>query len=151
MSSLKGLDLPLDRPDDALGRAALFVPTTSIKEEVLQTVRKGAAVVGFGNHDRTLTVYYESNRFAEPALAKWEQKARKCYERLLDNLPTTSKMVSKPENFEQVGYINSKGITIRRMEALQRWLDYSDALDSGPEGETVAFAPPPPPKKITAD
>jgi hypothetical protein len=151
MSSLKGLDLPLDRPDDALGRAALFVPTVSIKEEVLQTVRKGAAVVGFGNHDRTLTVYYESNRFAEPALAKWEQKARKCYERLLDNLPTTSKMISKPENFEQVGYINSKGITIRRMEALQRWLDYSDALDSGPEGETVAFAPPPPPKKITAD
>ncbi|MYN09015.1 hypothetical protein GTP77_16950 [Massilia sp. FT127W] len=151
MSSVKGMDLPLERPDDGDGRAALFVPTTAIKEDVLQLVRKGAAVVGFGNHDRTLTIYYESNRFSEPSLAKWEQKARKCFERLLDNLPTTNKMVSKPENFEQVGYISNKGIVIRRMEVLQRWLEYSDALDSAPESETVAFAPPPPPKKIVAE
>lgn len=151
MSSLKGMDLPLERPDDSDGRAALFVPTTVIKEDVLQLVRKGAAVVGFGNHDRTLTIYYESNRFAEPALAKWEHKARKCFERLLDNLPTTSKMITKAENFEQVGYISNKGIVIRRMAVLQRWLEYSDALDTGPEGETVAFAPPPPPKKIVAE
>jgi hypothetical protein len=60
-------------------------------------------------------------------------------------------MVSKPENFEQVGYISSKGIVIRRMEVLQRWLEYSDAMDSAPGGETVAFAPPPPPKKIVAE
>ena len=151
MSSVKGMDLPLHRPDDADARAALFVPTVGIKDEVLQTVRKGAAIVGFGNHDRTLTIYYESNRFSEPALAKWEQKARKCYERLAENLPTTNKMISKPENFEQVGYINSKGITIRRMDALHRWLEYSEAMDSAPAAESVAFAPPPPPKKITAE
>lgn len=147
MSTTRGQDLPLERPD-ADSRAALFVPTTAIKEDVLALVRKGAAVVGFGNHDRTLTIYFESNRFNDPALFKWEIKARKAYERLIDNLPTVSKMISKPENFEQVGYINGKGITIRRMEALTRWLAYSEALETAPEAEVVAFVPPPPPKKI---
>lgn len=147
MSTTRGQDLPLERPD-ADSRAALFVPTTAIKEDVLALVRKGAAVVGFGNHDRTLTIYFESNRFNDPALFKWEIKARKAYERLIDNLPTVSKMISKPENFEQVGYINGKGITIRRMEALTRWLEYSEALETAPEAEVVAFVPPPPPKKI---
>jgi hypothetical protein len=37
-------------------------------------------------------------------------------------------MISKPENFEQVGYISSKGILIRRMEKLMKWLETSDAL-----------------------
>lgn len=150
MSITMGQDLPLERPD-AEGRAALFVPTAAIKEEVLQTIRKGAAVVGFGNHDRTLTIYYESNRFNEPLLGKWEQKARKAYERLVDNLPTVSKMTAKPEHFEQVGYINGKGITIRRMASLMRWLEQSEALDSAPAAELITFTPPPPPKKIVAE
>jgi hypothetical protein len=148
MTVLIGQDLPLERPD-ATGRAALFVPTANIKDDVLETVRKGAAIVGFGNHDRTLTIYYESNRFNEASLNKWEQKARKAFERLADNLPTVSKMVSKPENFEQVGYISGKGILIRRMEKLRDWLEKSDQLDTAPESETIVFTPPPPPKKIT--
>ncbi|MQA21093.1 hypothetical protein [Rugamonas rivuli] len=148
MSVIMGQDLPLERPDTT-GRAALFVPTANIKDDVLETVRKGAAIVGFGNHDRTLTIYYESNRFNEANLTKWEQKARKAFERLAENLPTVSKMVSKPENFEQVGYISSKGILIRRMEKLMKWLEASDAMDTAPESETIVFTPPPPPKKIT--
>lgn len=148
MSVIMGQDLPLERPDNT-GRAALFVPTANIKDDVLETVRKGAAIVGFGNHDRTLTIYYESNRFNEANLTKWEQKARKAFDRLAENLPTVSKMVSRPENFEQVGYISSKGILIRRMEKLMKWLETSDAMDSAPESETIVFAPPPPPKKIT--
>lgn len=146
-----GQDLPLQRPDKDDSRAAVFVPTANIKEDILSLVRKGAAVVGFGNHDHTLTIYYESNRFNEPTLAKWEQKARKAYDRLLDNLPTTSKMVCKLENFEQIGYISIKGISIRRRASLDRWLEFSDAQDSAPDGDTVAFAPPPPPKKIVAE
>lgn len=146
-----GQDLPLQRPDETDSRAAVFVPTANIKEDILSAVRKGAAIVGFGNHDHTLTIYYESNRFNEPTLAKWEQKARKAYDRLRDNLPTTSKMVCKLDNFEQIGYISTKGITIRRRASLDRWLEQSDAQDSAPEGDNVAFAPPPPPKKIVAD
>lgn len=150
MSITFGQDLPQERPD-ADGRAALFVPKADIKEDVLLTLRKGAAVVGFGNHDRTVTIYYESNRFNEPNLAKWEQKARKAYERLVDNLPTTSKMQSKLEYFEQVGYISGKGITIRRMESLKRWLEYSDAIASAPAAESVIWAPPAPPKRSVGD
>ncbi len=150
MSITFGQDLPQERPD-AEGRAALFVPKADIKEEVLLTLRKGAAVVGFGNHDRTLTIYYESNRFNEPNLAKWEQKARKAYERLVDNLPTTSKMQSKLEYFEQVGYISGKGLSIRRMDSLKRWLEYSDAADTAPAAESVTWAPPAPPKRSVAD
>ncbi|TWI64423.1 hypothetical protein IP91_03193 [Pseudoduganella lurida] len=150
MSITFGQDLPQERPD-ADGRGALFVPKADIKDEVLQTLRLGAAVVGFGNHDRSLTIYYESNRFNEPTLAKWENKARKAYERLVDNLPTTSKMQTKMEYFEQVGYISGKGITIRRMDSLKRWLAFSDALATCPEAESVTWAPPAPPKKSTAD
>ena len=147
MSITFGQDLPQERPD-ADGRAALFVPKADIKDEVLQALRLGAAVVGFGNHDRSVTIYYESNRFNEPNLAKWEQKARKAYDRLVDNLPTTSKMQTKLEYFEQVGYISGKGISIRRMESLKRWLEFSDAIDTAPAAETVTWAPPAPPKKI---
>jgi len=150
MSEKMGQDLPLERPD-ADGRAALFVPTAAIKEDVLSAIRKGAAVIGFGNHDRTLTIYYESNRFNDPGLFKWEAKARKCFERLVENLPTVSKMVVKAENFEQVGYISARNITIRRMSLLRNWLDKSDAADTGPEQEIINWAPPPPPKKIVAD
>lgn len=148
MSLMLGQDLPLGRPDADSSRSALFVPSQSIKEELLLTIRKGAAVVGFGNHDRTLTIYFESNRFNDPALASWAQKARKAYDRLAENLPTVSKMVCDPENFEQVGYINGKSINVRRMPSLLRWLEYSDALDSAPAEEVVLWTPPPPPKKI---
>ena len=147
MSIQFGQDLPQERPEPR-GRAAIFVPSGTIKDDVLQLVRKGAAVVGFGNHDRTVTIYYESNRFNEPALQKWEQRARKAYDRLIDNLPTTSKMTTRLDYFEQVGYINGKGITIRRMDSLKRWLEQSEQLESAPETEFVAYTPPAPPKKI---
>jgi hypothetical protein len=126
----------MERPD-ADGRAALFVPSSGVKEDVLLTIRKGAAIVGFANHDRTVTVYFESNRFDDPLLAKWEHKARKAYDRLIDNAPTVSKLTAAPESFEQIGYINGKGITIRRMESLKRWLTYSDAIATCPETELV--------------
>lgn len=134
--SVIGQDIPMERPDTD-GRAALFVPSTAVKEDVLLTIRKGAAIVGFANHDRTITVYFESNRFDDPILAKWEHKARKAYDRLVDNAPTVSKLNVSPDNFEQIGYINGKGITIRRMDSLKRWLTYSDAIASCPDTELV--------------
>ncbi|WP_038489350.1 hypothetical protein [Janthinobacterium agaricidamnosum] len=134
--SVIGQDIPMERPDTD-GRAAVFVPSAHVKEDVLLTIRKGAAIVGFANHDRTITVYFESNRFDDPLLAKWEHKARKAYDRLIDNAPTVSKLNVSPDNFEQIGYINGKGITIRRMESLKRWLTYSDAMASCPDSELV--------------
>ncbi len=126
----------MDRPDGA-GRAGVYVPSTSAKEDILLAIRKGAAIVGHTNHDRTVSVYFESNRFDDPLLVKWEHRARKAYDRLIDNAPTVSKLSASADNFEQIGYINGKGITIRRMESLKRWLIYSDALDSCPTSDVV--------------
>ena len=134
--SVLGQDIPMERPDTD-GRAAVFVPSAAIKEDILVTIRPGAAVVGFANHDDTLTVYFESNRFDDPALVKWEHKARKAYDRLVGNSPTVSKLVVGPTNFEQVGYINGKAITLRRMDALKNWLSRSDALDTCPATDLV--------------
>lgn len=131
-----GQDIPLERPEPD-ERAALFVPSSGVKDEILLTIRKGAAVVGFANHDGSITVYFESNRFDDLALAKWEHKARKAYDRLIANAPTVSKMVVDTEDFEQIGYINGKAITIRRMASLKRWLTTSDAMDSCPDSELV--------------
>ena len=135
--SVLGQDIPMERPD-ADGRAAVFVPAAGIKEDILVTIRPGAAMVGFANHDDTLTVYFESNRFDDPALAKWEHKARKAYDRLVGNAPTVSKLVANPRDFEQVGYINGKAITLRRMDALKLWLARSDMDDSCPTSELIA-------------
>lgn len=138
-----GQDIPMERPD-ANGRAALFVPANGVKEDILLTIRKGAAVVGFSNHDRTFTLFFESNRFDDPLLLKWEHKARKAYERLVDNAPTVSKMIASYDSFEPIGYISGKGITIRRMESLKRWLTLSDALASCPETEILVRTVVPP-------
>jgi hypothetical protein len=88
-----------------------------------------------------LTIYYESNRFNEANLVKWEHKARKAFERLAENLPTVSKMVSKPENFEQVGYISSKGILIRRMEKLHELAGKVRCLDGAPQSGNHRLRP----------
>ena len=149
MSVMMGQDLPLERPD-ADGRAALFVPTSAAKEDIVQMIRKGAAVIGFGNHDRTLTIYYESNRFNEPTLISWESKERKSWERLLENLPTVSKETVKQEKIEHFGYISARQITIRRMALLQGWLDKSDCGETGPTQEIITWAAPPPPPKNRA-
>lgn len=136
--TVSGLELPRVRPDND-GRAALFVPSMHVKEEVLATVRTGAAIVGFCDPDGSLVVYFESNRFDDPALYKWEQKARKAYERMTVNVPTVSKMTVDADNFEQVGYINGKGITIIRMEIVQRWLALSGVAATGPESASIAW------------
>ena len=48
-----------------------------------------------------------------------------------------SKLTTSPVNFEQIGYINGKGITIRRMESLQRWLACSDAMETCPATDII--------------
>jgi hypothetical protein len=109
----------------------------NIKDGLLQTIRKGAALVGYLNHDRTVTLYFESNRFNDPLLLKWEHKARKAYERLTQNAPTVSKLVASYDYFEPIGSITGKSIHIKRMPQLKRWLEQSDALDTCPESEVV--------------
>jgi hypothetical protein len=129
---------PITRPGPN-GKAALYVPSDEITKELAQLIRPGAAMVGYLNHDNLITVYFEANRFNDPGLASWQQKTCKAYERLVNNLPTVSKISTSPTNLKQIGYMNGDGITIRHMDRLRDWLAASDALDSGPE---TSYTPP---------
>ena len=85
-----GKDTPVGRPDID-GRAACSCPTRTFDLANSTTIRKGAGIVGFGNPDGSLTIYFEANRFDDSSLHKWEHKARKAYERMVMGAPTVSK------------------------------------------------------------
>ena len=127
-----GRDTPMDRPNPG-GRAAVFVPSVAADEATIELVRSGSGQVGFGNTDGTLTVYFESNKFDDSSLFKWENKVFKAYDRMVKRSPTVNKLSCDADQFEQVGFVEGSEILVRNMEALQRWLKRSKALDSMPE------------------
>ncbi|KQW91754.1 hypothetical protein ASC94_18540 [Massilia sp. Root418] len=129
-------DTPAGHPDID-GRAGVFVPTDEFDLANTTTIRKGAGIVGFGNPDGSLTVYFEANRFDESSLHKWENKARKAYDRMVMRAPTVSKAKIDARMLEQVGIIDGLGISIKQPERLQQWLAQSNALDTAPEGAIV--------------
>ncbi|MBA5605211.1 hypothetical protein H3H36_07540 [Duganella sp. FT3S] len=133
-----GKDTPVGRPDID-GRAGVFVPTSAFDLENTTTIRKGAGVVGFGNPDGSLTVYFEANRFDDSSLHKWENKARKAYDRMVMNAPTVSKTKIDARMLEQIGTIDGMGIHLKHPERLQQWLELSNALDTAPAGPVVLW------------
>jgi hypothetical protein len=131
-------DTPVGHPDID-GRAGVFVPTEEFDLANTTTIRKGAGVVGFGNPDGSLTVYFEANRFDESGLHKWENKVRKAYDRMVMRAPTVSKTKIDARMLEQVGIIDGLGISIKQPERLQQWLALSNALDTAPESQIVEW------------
>ncbi len=131
-------DTPTERPG-LDGRAGVFVPTELMDMGSTAAIRKGAGIVGFGNPDGTLTVYFEANRFDDSSLHKWENKVRKAYDRLVMVAPTVSKAKMNASTMELVGHIDGAGITIKHPEFLVAWLKLSDALDTAPESNVVTF------------
>ncbi|WP_342114027.1 hypothetical protein [Pseudoduganella sp. OTU4001] len=143
MSELKDLttyskDTPVGLPVVG-GRAGVFVPTEEFDLKNSTTIRKGAGIVGFGNPDGSLTVYFEANRFDESSLHKWENKARKAYDRLVMVAPTVSKAKMDAKYLEFIGYIDGAGITLKEPERLIHWLSQSDAMDTAPAGPVVLW------------
>lgn len=136
--STYGKDTPVGRPDTD-GRAGVFVPTGEFDLSNSTTIRKGSGVVGFGNPDGSLTVYFEANRFDDHSLHKWENKARKAYDRMVANVPTVSKAKLDARMLEQVGYIDGAGIQLKQPDRLQAWLALSGALDTAPADAVVVW------------
>lgn len=124
-------DTPIGRPDTD-GRAGVFVPSEAFDAGSNAAIRMGAGIVGFGNPDGTLTVYFEGNRFDESSLHKWENKARKAYDRMVMSAPTVSKAKMLASMLEQVGIIDGMGINLKQPERLHQWLEKSNALDTAP-------------------
>lgn len=136
--STYGKDTPVGRPDID-GRAAVFVPTQTFDPGANAGLRMGAGIVGFGNPDGTLTVYFESNRFEDSSLHKWENKARKAYDRMVMGAPTVSKAKINAGMLEQIGVIDGTGIHLKQPERLQQWLETANALDTAPAGPVTLW------------
>lgn len=124
-----GKDVPMGHPD-MNGDAAIFVPAADAESELPDKINNGAGIVGFGNSDGTLTIYFESNRFSDPQLHKWEDKLRMAYKRMVAHLPTVSHMIINSEYMEQVGLMDSKNIDLFRPNGLKRWLAHTHTTDS---------------------
>lgn len=102
-------------------------------------IKKGAGIVGFGNRDGTITIYFESNRFGDDGLQKWESKVQLAYSRMVGHLPTTSRVVMTADLLEQVGIMDSHSAELTRPESLKRWLAYSNVADSAPEHAVIIW------------
>ena len=133
-----GKDTPVGRPDRD-GRGGVFVTTADFDLGNSTTIRKGSGIVGFGNPDGSLSIYFESNRFDDSSLHKWEHKVRKAYDRMVMAAPTVSKAKMDAKLVEQVGHIDGMGIQVKHPELLTAWLELSDAMDTAPDGPVVMW------------
>lgn len=131
-------DTPVGRPD-LDGKAGVFVPSATFDLANSATIKGGAGIVGFGNLDGTLTVYFEMNRFEDSSLHRWEHKARKAYDRMVMGAPTVSKTKLDAKFLDQVGIIDGMGINLKNLEGLQEWLAQSNASDTAPAEAVVLW------------
>jgi hypothetical protein len=104
---------------------------------VLEAVKNGSGMAGFGNGDGTISVYFENNRFADNALATWQSKVFKAYDRMVKQMPTTSKLTCDNDNLQVVGVVGGGQIVVSDMAALNNWLERTGALATAPEGPLV--------------
>ncbi|MEO7578908.1 MAG: hypothetical protein ABIT83_14970 [Massilia sp.] len=126
-----GRDTPMDRPNPG-GRAAVFVPSVEADEAVAGALKTGSGMVGFGNSDGSVTVYFENNKFSDPGLHKWESKVFKSYDRMVKRSPTVNKLTCDAVNLEQVGFIEGTEILVRNMDRLLWWLQKCGMADTMP-------------------
>jgi hypothetical protein len=126
----------MERPNPG-GRAAVFVPHPEAEEAVAEAVSNGSGMVGFGNADGSVTVYFENNKFRDSGLFKWESKVFKAYGRMVERSPTVNKLSCDAANLVQIGFIQGPEILVRDMAQLALWLGRSNAADSMPEGSEI--------------
>ena len=126
----------MDRPNPG-GRAAVFVPHPEAEEAVADMLKNGSGMVGFGNTDGSVTIYFENNKFNDPALHAWQNKVFKSYDRMVKGSPTVNKLTCDAANIIQVGFIEGPEILVRDMAGLSAWLERSNASDSAPAGPEI--------------
>lgn len=131
-----GRDTPMERPNPG-GRAAVFVPHPEADEVVANALSNGSGMVGFGNADGSVTVYFENNKFRDSGLFKWESKVFKAYGRMVERAPTVNKLTCDAANLVQIGFIQGAEILVREMDKLALWLQQTDTSDSMPESAEI--------------
>ena len=131
-----GRDTPLDRPSPG-GRGAVFVPRADAEEAVAELLRNGSGLVGFGNPDGSVTVYFENNKFNDATLLSWQNKVFKAYDRMVNGSPTVNKLSCDASNLQQIGLIEGSEIQLTSMAPLTEWLARTNALASAPESTSI--------------
>jgi hypothetical protein len=135
-----GRDTPMDRPSPG-GRAAVFVPAIEADDAVRDALKNGSGMVGFGNQDGSVTVYFENNKFNDPGLHLWENKVFKSYDRMVKGSPTVNKLTCDALNLEQVGFIEGAEILVRNMARLAQFLQQSGAANTAPASAEIDNRP----------
>ena len=125
------IDVPLDRPNPG-ARGVVFVPRPDGEEVVREQLRNGSGMVGFGNRDGTITIYFENNKFNDSALHAWQNKVLKAYDRMVNGSPTVNELTCDADNLVTIGIIEGSEILVREMDTLRGWLERTGALDSMP-------------------
>jgi propanediol dehydratase large subunit len=131
-----GSDTPIDRPSPG-GRAAVFVPIASAEEVVTSAIKNGSGMVGYGNLDGSVMVYFENNKFNDGSLHPWQNKIFKAYDRMVKGSPTVNKLSCDAANLIQVGFIEGTEILVTDMAPLTDWLKRCNALDTAPAGPEI--------------
>ncbi len=140
--STYGKDTPMERPDPGQ-RAAIFTPKPEADEAVTSPLRNGAGLVGFGNPDGSVMVYFEGNKFNDSSLHLWESKIFKAYDRMAKRMPTVNKFTCDAGELDQIGFVNGQEILVMDMAMLADWLERSNAVDSAPAGPEIQSYQPP--------
>jgi hypothetical protein len=126
----------MDRPSPG-GRAAVFVPRIDAEEAVTELLKNGSGMVGYGNPDGSVQVYFENNKFNDSSLHSWQNKVFKAYGRMVLGSPTVNKLSCDAANLHQIGFIEGPEILVREMGPLTEWLTRSNTLDSAPDGPEI--------------
>ena len=131
-----GKGTPIERPNPA-GRAAVFVPRADAEEAVATALKNGSGMVGLGNPDGSVRIYFENNKFNDSALHAWQNKVFWAYDRMVKGSPTVNKLTCDAGNIAQIGFVEGSEILVRDMEALSEWPTRSNVVDSAPAGPQI--------------
>ncbi|MFL6658207.1 MAG: hypothetical protein ACJ8GW_09060 [Massilia sp.] len=131
-----GSDTPIDRPSPG-GRAAVFVPIAEAEEAVASALKNGSGMVGYGNLDGSVMVYFENNKFNDSSLHPWQSKVFKSYDRMVKGSPTVNKLSCDAANLVQIGFIEGTEILVTDMAPLTDWLKRCNALETAPAGPEI--------------
>jgi len=134
--STYGRDTPTERPGPGQ-RASVFVPRIDAEPAVAELLKNGSGMVGYGNLDGSVMVYFENNKFNDGALHSWQNKAFKAYDRMTNGSPTVNKLSCDFSNLIQIGFIQGTEILVTDMAPLTEWLTRTNTLDSAPEGSEI--------------
>ena len=99
---------------------ALLVPKSQFQAH--HDLKKGSAVVAVTRPSGQVVAYFEGNIYGASNVKTFDDKAALAYGRLVQNYPTTGKMVIDPDEYEIVGSIRGGKCKLELTPAYESWV-----------------------------